>query len=128
MVARKAGTDSNVAPQRSNPRLRRKKQQDPSYTEENPFTVSMESLEEEETAKRLASRLGRRKQADPTYVKEQSSADVLTSLETEHTTETAVESRPSSRELRMTKAEEREQEVFDPAWLVSSSLTPTFAM
>ena len=128
MAPRKASKASNVAPQRSSPRLRRKKQQDPSYTEKKSSTVSVESLAAEEAAKRLASRPRRGKHADPTYVEEPSPAASIVPIEVERTTETAVELRSFSRERRLTKAEERELEVFDPAWSVTSSPTPTFAM
>jgi len=94
MAPRKAGKNENVVPQRSSARLRLKKQQDPSHVEgetsDHPRSTGQKS----------------------------SSSKTLIGIESD--TKTTALASSSIGDRRLTEAEEKEREVFDPAWSVSS--------
>lgn len=119
MAPRKASEIHNVAPQRSSARLRLRKQPDPSNVEEEIAEPSDEPLKSE-VPQSLTWRLRRKKQENLPLVTEQDHSSSDTLIEVERNNNASDLTRPLIGHRNLTEAEEKEREVFDPAWLASS--------
>lgn len=122
MAPRKASKIVNIALKRSSARLRLRKQQDPFNIEETIAESSGEPLKPE-VPQSLTWRPRRKKQENQPLVPEQGSSSSDTLIEVERKNNTSDLTSPFIGHRNLTEAEDKEREVFDPAWSVSSPVT-----
>ncbi len=126
MAPRKANKIENVTPQRSSARLRLRKQQDASPFEKEVVKRPDQPLESE-VPQSFTWRPRRTKQENLPLVTEEDSSSLETFIEVDSDDRLNALTSPRIEHPGLTGVE-KEREVFDPAWLVSSKISFTLSI